>query len=339
MKGSWPSTVRQIPLIRLFSIEISRLLSGLKTIGLLESEKEFKGVNTKASTSGETIGPPAAAEYKDLVAEGADTLHLYPVIKDAPLVEEDLVVYVQVNGSNLTAPEAGLLEARFKSTLDDENVKFNVIEGAADAFKDAIGDDSDVIIGGNNPVNSLGKHADGPTANAGAKHFASTNRKVIISDKCSDAHLDLAKKLYNFVTSDAIEFELTAAFWPKNEDWVTADEETAMIKGMTDHLNTLLGIGETETLLDKYNVTLSTQDVAGTKVANLAADTLALNEGKGVDLIIGCDKNVDEQVGLTGVSKKAVTTDFMAAGRYVALVHDNYLARSIFADYFVELAA
>ena len=44
-------------------MEISNLLSGLKTIGLLESENELRGVRTKASTSGDTIGPPAAAEY------------------------------------------------------------------------------------------------------------------------------------------------------------------------------------------------------------------------------------------------------------------------------------
>ena len=62
-KGSCPSTVRQIPFMRLFSTVISRLLSGLKTIGRLEREKEFNGVRTKASTSGETIGPQAAAEY------------------------------------------------------------------------------------------------------------------------------------------------------------------------------------------------------------------------------------------------------------------------------------
>ena len=174
--------------------------------------------------------------------------------------------------------------------------------------------------------------------NAGAKHFADAPRKVIIRDTVAASHVDLAKDLYNFVKDDAIAFEVTAAFWPKNGDWVTEDEEATMVKGMTDHLNTLLGIGETETLLDKYNVTLSTQDVAGTKVANLSADTLALNEGKGVDLIIGCGGNVDEQEGLIGVENKKVTTDFMAAGRYVALVHDNYLARSIFDNYFVEVS-
>ena len=118
---------------------------------------------------------------------------------------------------------------------------------------------------------------------------------------------------------------------------MTADEETAIIAGMTENLNTLLHIGEEETLLEKYNVKLVTEDVAGTKVANLAASTLALREGKGTDLIIGCGKNVDEQEGLQHVVKKNVLTSFMTANRYVALVNDNVLTRSIFDTYFIEV--
>lgn len=305
--------------------------------------KQFKGFSTTEDGEVELdVAKDAVLKYddvKDLVAEGADSLHLYPVFQDAPVVEDDLVVYVQIN-NGLTFAEAGLLEARFNSTLVDENVKFNVIEGSASEFTEALGDDADVVIGGNNPLKNYKLYdADNyPLVNAGAKHFADATRKVIIRDTVAASHVDLAKDLYNFVKDDAIAFEVTAAFWPKNGDWVTEDEEATMVKGMTDHLNTLLGIGETETLLDKYNVTLSTQDVAGTKVANLSADTLALNEGKGVDLIIGCGGNVDEQEGLIGVENKKVTTDFMAAGRYVALVHDNYLARSIFDNYFVEVS-
>ena len=305
--------------------------------------KIFTGFATSAD--GEVVldvAKDATLKYddvKDLVAEGVKTLDLYPIFENAPVVEDDLVVYVQVNGSNLTLPEAKLLEARFATTLTTEKVKFNIIDGNATAFTDAIGNDSDVIIGGNNPVNNFGKHADGPTANAGAKHFASTNRKVIISDKCTSTHLELAKKLYNFVIADAIEFEVHAAFWPKSDNsWVSVAERAAVLEGMTTQLNTYLGIGNEETLLAKYNVVFTDVDVNvdGNNVADLGAATRALREGKGTDLIIGCGNNVDSDsgAGMTIIDKKDIPTTMVAAGRKVALINENPLAREIFDNYF-----
>ena len=305
--------------------------------------KIFKGFAT--SENGEVVldvAKDATLKYdnvKDLVADGAKKVDLYPIFEDAPVVTEDLVVYVQVNGNNLTLPEAKLLEARFKSTLTTENVKFNIIDGGAADFTAGIGNDSDVIIGGNNPVNNLGKHADGPTANAGAKHFASSNRKVIISDKCTSGHLELAKKLYNFVIADAIEFEVHAAFWPKSDNsWVTVEERAAILAGMTTQLNTYLGITGEETLLSKYNVKFTDVDVNvdGNKVADLGTATRALREGKGTDLIIGCGNNVDASngAGMTIVEKKDIPTTMVAAGRKVALINENPLAREIFDNYF-----
>ena len=275
----------------------------------------------------------------DLVAEGVKTIDLYPVLEAKPVVTEDLVVYVQINGNNLKLPEAKLLEARFNSTLTTEKVKFNFVEGDASTFSGEIGNDSDVIIGGNNPVNNLGKHADGPTANAGAKHFASTNRKVIISDKVSAGHLELAKKLYNFVIADAIEFEVHATFWPKSDNsWVTVEERAAVLAGMTTQLNTHLGITGEDTLLSKYNVKFTDVDVnvTGNKVADLGSATRALREGKGTDLIIGCGGNVDSATGagMTIVEKKDIPTTMVAAGRKVALVNENPLAREIYDNYF-----
>ena len=305
--------------------------------------KIFKGFALTAD--GEVVlevAKDATLKYDDLVslvAEGVKTIDLYPVFAEAPVVADDLVVYVQVNGSNLTLPEAKLLEARFATTLTTEKVKFNVIDGNATTFKDGIGDDSDVIIGGNNPVNSLGKHADGPTANAGAKHFANTSRKVIISDKCSAAHLELAKKLYNFVIADAPEFEVHATFWPKSDNsWVTVDERAAILSGMTTQLNTYMNITGEDTLLSKYNIVFTDVDVSvsGNKVADLGEATRALRDGKGTDLIIGCGNNVDSDSGakMTIVEKKDIPTTMVAAGRKVALVNENPLARELFDNYF-----
>ena len=306
-------------------------------------DKNFKGF---ALTDGGEVAlevtKDATLKYddlKDLVAEGVKTIDLYPVLEAKPVVAEDLVVYVQINGNNLKLPEAKLLEARFNSTLTTEKVKFNFVEGDAATFSGAIGNDSDVVIGGNNPVNNLGKHADGPTANAGAKHFASTNRKVIISDKVSAGHLELAKKLYNFVIADAIEFEVHATFWPKSDNsWVTVEERAAVLAGMTTQLNTYLGITGEDTLLSKYNVKFTDVDVnvTGNKVADLGSATRALREGKGTDLIIGCGGNVDSATGagMTIVEKKDIPTTIVANNRKVALVNENPLAREIYDNYF-----
>ena len=299
--------------------------------------KIFKGFALTAD--GEValdVAKDATLKYdnvKGLVAEGVKKVDLYPVIENAPVVEDDLVVYVQVNGSNLTMAEAKLLEARFNSTLTTEKVKFNIIDGNASAFSGAIGDDSDVIIGGNNPVNNLGKHAEGPTANAGAKHFANTSRKVIISDKCTSAHLELAKKLYNFVIADAIEFEVHAAFWRKGGDWITADEYTALQAGIKGNLETYMGV-EADKLLDTYNIKLTYVDVEGTKVADLGAATNALREGKGTDLVIGCGGNVTSTGLVPTVGIFDIPTTMVAAGRKVGLVKDNCLTRNIVDVYF-----
>ena len=318
------------------------------------ADKQFKGFATTADAEEAQldVAKDAVLKYDDVkafVAEGAHTLDLYPVIKDAPVVAADLVVYVQINGTNLTLPEGKLLEARFKEANPDKNIQFKFEEGDAAGFTEKLGDDADVVIGGNNPLKNYTLY-DGenyPLTNAGAKHFASTNRKVIIRNTVATAHVALAQSLYNFVKADAVEFEVHAAFWPKNGDWVKEAEETAMIAGMTAQLNTYLGITGEDTLLSKYNVKFTTVDVAGTAVASLGADTRALREGKGTDLIIGCGGNVDATsgttAGMTIVEKKSISNDahtFVTANsRYVALVHENPLARAIYDNYFVLPAA
>lgn len=278
-------------------------------------------------------------DLKDLVAEGSSTLDLYPVFEDAPVVEEDLVVYVQVNGSNLTLPEAKLLEARFKATLTDENVKFNIVEGNANTFKAAVGNDADVVIGGNNPVNTFGTDETGPLADTGAKHFANT-RKVIIRDTVASTHKTLAKALYDFLLEEAPAYELHTTFWHKNNEWVTEAERTAITEGITSNVETYLAIGEEETLADKYNVSTTFYTATNTKVADLCTETKALRDGKGTDLIVGCGGNVDNDGNMVIVEKKALGTPFVAASsRYVALVNDNPLAANAYNTYFVVAEA
>ena len=308
--------------------------------------KLFKGFAT--SEDGEVVLDVAKdatlkyADVKGLVAEGANTLDLYPVFAEKPVVLDDLVAYVQVN-SGLKEVEAKLLQARFQAANPDKNIKFNIVEGNATTFKDAIGDDADVVIGGNNPVNNLSKHADGPTANAGAKHFADGSRKVIISAGVAESHLDLAKALYNFVVADATVFEVHTSFWlgKATSDTagsnVTTDEIAAIKAGAQTQLETVMGV-EAGKLEETYNVVLSYYETTKTKVADMGAETRALRDGKGTDLIVGCGGNVDEEGkgDMTIVEKKTLGAPFVAAtGRYVALVNDNVLTRALYDTYFV----
>lgn len=297
----------------------------------------------------------AAITYDDIKSFVTNkAVDLYPIFEANPVVLDDLVVYVQVNGNNLTLPEAKLLEARFNETLTTEKVKFNPVEGDAATFAGAVNQaaDADVIIGGNNPVDPskgyFSAHADGPTANAGAKHFANTSRKIIINGSVKADHLNLAKKLYNFVIADAPEFEVHATYWPKynNSTAVTDEEMTAITAGMTANLKTYLNVGESDTLEGKYNVKLTTvevttsTDAGNNKAADMGEATRALRNGKGTDLIIGCGNNVDSAsgAGMTIVEKKTIPTSIVANNRYVALVRDNGLTRNIYDVLFTVAA-
>lgn len=301
------------------------------------SGKQFKGFALTAD--GEVVlnkAIDAELKYddlKDLVAANASTLDLYPIFE--AVAAEDLIVYVQT-GSNLSEAEAKLLEARFNASLtEDKKVKFNNINASADDFTNSLGTDADVVIGGNTPLKNYTAHADGALKNAGLKHFANASRKVLIKDTVNTAHLDLAKKFYNFVIADATNYVFHATFWTKDHTWVTTDEETAITAAVTARVNTYLGIADTETLLDKYNVTLTFYSATNTKVADLCTETKALQEGKGTDLIIGCGNNVNSDGYMTIVDKKTVDTSIIANNRYVALVRENPLARDVYENYFV----
>ena len=309
-------------------------------------DKNFKGF--ALTSDGEValeVTKDATLKYddlKDLVAEGVKTVDLYPVLEDKPVVLDDLVVYIQT-GSKLSEAEAKLIEARFRDTLTDKSVRFEVNNGDAAGFTTFIEGkgDADVIIGGNNPLKNytLKDGTNFPLANAGAKHFADASRKVVIPATVASGHYDLAKTLYNLVTADATEYEFHYSFWSNGNKWTTEAERATMSAAIEANVKTYLGIGDGETLADKYNVKVTSYLATGTKVADLGTETKALREGKGTDLVIGCGNNIDAtegtSAGMTTVAKKAIGAPFVAAtGRYVALIHENPLAREIYDNYF-----
>ena len=301
----------------------------------------FTGFATTADaeTAELEVGLNAELTYNDvkaLVAEGATTLDLYPVFA---VQENDLVVYVQT-GSNLSDAEAHLLELRFKETLTDEVVKFDFHNANASDYKTYIEakTDADVVIGGNDPLKylTLKDATNYPLTNGGAKHFVSTNRKVAIVNTVAPDHLDLAKDLFDFVTAEAPKYTLKAAFWPqgkKSAIWVTEEEKNNVMIGMGGQLKTYLNVTGEETLLSKYNVEIDGQFMASADfgVAGYAESSLTF----GADLIIGCGTNIDTTAGYEGVPFKAVPTTMIAAGRQVAIPHDNCLTRTIYDNYFV----
>ncbi len=275
-------------------------------------------------------------DVKDLV-EGATSIDLYPIFSEVIVSEDDLVVYVQTN-KNLSVMEASLLQERFIATLEKDNelgIAFYYFDEDAAGFTTEVQAAScvDVIIGGNNPLKNFAAHADGPLANAGAKHFADTSRKVIINANCQ--HLDLAKKLYAFVVADAPAFELHITFWLNANSWITVDELAALKSNITKYFNDCFGLAEGANLLDTYGVTVTTYDATKTKVAELGEETRALRDGAGTDIIIGCGANVTTTGGFDMALVKDIPTSMVAAGRKVALITFNVLALQLFNDFFV----
>ena len=285
--------------------------------------------------------------YAEIVALANDdgTLDLYPVFEDAPVVTDDLVVYVQTS-SSLKEYEAHLLEERFKATLDDDKSLRFVLDGSnASGFAGVVNaaKDADVLIGGNNPVGNgtLGLHAENPSVGNGhITHFAhSDNRKVAISAYCSNDHLALAKTFHAFVLAEAPTFEVHTTFWTKTDNsWVSVEERAAAVAGIRTQLNTYLEIAEDKTLEETYNIQLTFIDITsnGDKAADLGAATNALREGKGTDLIIGCGATVKSKGGVNDVEHKPVDGSFLSEGsRYISLVRENILTRYIYDNLYL----
>lgn len=274
------------------------------------------------------------SDVKSLVEEGQDTLDLYPVFEELP--KEDLVVYVQ--GNYISEAEAKLLESRFKESLtQDQTIKFNYKNTDAAGFKQYVGSDADVIIGGNNPLNSFTLSEGITLANAGSYHFANSSRKIIVPSSVTLSHLDLAKSLYDFVVADAPLYSFHTTFWVNAGKWVSETEVTNIKSGIETRVNTYLGINDGETLLSKYNVKIEFEQPTETKVADLGAVTNAYRDGKGTDLIVGCGENVYTSGKVNIIEKKLINNSSLVAkeDRQVALVLDNCLARDIYENYFV----
>lgn len=186
----------------------SEMKIAMPTITVAE-DKVFKGFATAENGEVALVKAVDAEltynDVKDLVADGATALDLYPVIADKPTENPGLSVYIQVQSKYLTQTEAETLRDRFIAILtkaEAEKVIFHIENANADAFTKIIEDasDVDVVIGGNSPLKNFPLYTETQLANAGPGHFANDSRKVIIHEKAND--IVLAEKLYTFVTMD-----------------------------------------------------------------------------------------------------------------------------------------
>ena len=290
------------------------------------------------------------AMVKSLFVNGAVTLTLYPVFKDAVVATEDLVVYVQINGSFLTEAEAFLIKERFESTLTEpKNIKWEFCKQGADDFKTTITTVLatgyvDVIIGGNSPLKNFEASESGALAVCSTGHFVKDDRRVLISSSSKNA--ELASKLYTYMTTASTEYTLGIEFWRVGK-WVTTTEVSNLKAGITSYVLSYFGVDDEAALLSTYNVKIayyeSGKDGEGnniTAVADLSKEARTLKNGKSVDLIVGAGPNICNKENMPEASEpKAIPTSMVEAGRQVSYINGNLIAKAIYTNYFKETPA
>lgn len=268
--------------------------------------KEFSGWAFTSGAESADIYADLSAEltydsFEDFLAENQTEIDLYPIFSDYEEIISDLVVFLHMdNGSStyITSAEMSLLMDRFTAILEDpKNIEF---QGVCD--KDVAGFNKEVVDAGNVDVVIGGKAIgsktptltfaeNGALAQCGAYHFANTSRYVgIIAES---EHADLAKKLYDFLIADAPAKVLTFAFW-RVGTWVSDARAELIPAEAKAHLNTYFGVDDVQAT---YGIQLSfyTIDPSITKVAALSTATKELRDGAGVEMIIGCGGNVDDE--------------------------------------------
>lgn len=302
-----------------------------------------------------TIAAGVALTYAAIEAllNGASTITLYPVIVEEVIdTTYDLVVYVHVvSSSKISEAEFNLFKDRFAATLTEEkNINYVLYtEGKADPFKAKIeedlaaGETIDVVVGGNNPLSKLvALDTEHGVATCGAGHFADDSRKVVVLNSCASTHVELAKQFYAFMTAEAPVMDLSVAYWHNEHKWVKEEEITAIDAAIKAYVNTYLA---SEDAFTTYKLTYTPYVCTNTKVADLSAETKALNGGKGVGLIVGSGGNAtnDANMGSEIIEHKKVSTTIINAEagkeRYVAICKENSIYRAIYANYFAEAQA
>ena len=305
---------------------------------------------TEGATEAELIKSVGdALDYKEIEAllNGAASLALYPVLIEEVIdANYDLVVYIHVAGSaKINVAEVELLKLRFAESLSEtKNINYVMVEGVdAAGFTERIttdlaaGETIDVVIGGNATTKTLTAIEDAyKNVSCHSTHFESDNRKVIVLQQAATTHVELAKKLYDFVVAEAPAYNLHVAFWTKEYSWVKQEEIAAIKVAVDGHLKGLFGV-ETE-LVDTYKVSVVYYETTNTTVAELSAETKAFNDGKGVGLIVGTGGNAvnEGNMGSAILEQKDCPVSMVAKGRKVSLCEGSYFYRALYDNHFTE---
>ena len=326
------------------------------TIEIPEGHKFLGYATQEEATEAELVfAANTQLAYSDIEAllAGASSIALYPVLKEEVVdTNYDLVVYIHVAGSvKINMAEVELLKLRFEASLaETKNINYVIVEGvdaagfAARINEDlAAGETIDVVIGGNATTKTLTALEDAyKNASCNTTHFDSDNRKVIVLQQAATAHVELAKQLYDFLLAEAPEYKLHIAFWTKEYTWVTEAEIAAIKEAIDSHLKGLLEPeAEEAELATAYNISVAYYETVATKVAELSAETKALNEGKGVGLIIGTGGNATDEanMGSAIIEQKDCPISIVAKGRKVSLCEASYFYSELYNNYFAEPAA
>ena len=323
----------------------------------VEDGYKFLGyaLTSDATEADITIAAGQTLTYKQVeeLLNGATTLTLYPVIIQEIVDENyDLVVYIHAtSSSNISVSEVELYKARFEATLTEKkNINYVVVtEGAADDFAAVVNADIaagkavDVVIGGNKSfANLVALDETHAITNCDPSHFNSSNRKVIVSNSCASTHEELAKQLYAFSTTEAPEYAVSVAYWAnlgKSTPWVSEAEIDAINAGIQAHINALFEVVVEEGKEDAfaiYNLSYSYYVCESSAVADLSAETKALNDGNGVGLIVGTGGNATNEanMGTAIIEQKDCPTTIVANNRKVAICNDSYIYAELYQTYF-----
>ena len=323
----------------------------------VEDGYKFLGyaLTSDATEADIAIGAGQTLTYKQVeeLLNGATTLTLYPVIIQEIVDENyDLVVYIHAtSSSNISVSEVELYKARFEATLTEKkNINYVVVtEGAADDFAAVVNADIaagkavDVVIGGNKSfANLVALDETHAITNCDPSHFNSSNRKVIVSNSCASTHEELAKQLYAFSTTEAPEYAVSVAYWAnlgKSTPWVSEAEIDAINAGIQTHINALFEVVVEEGKEDAfaiYNLSYSYYVCESSAVADLSAETKALNDGNGVGLIVGTGGNAinEANMGTAIIEQKDCPTTIVANNRKVAICNDSYIYAELYQTYF-----
>ena len=140
------------------------------------------------------------------------------------------------------------------------------------------------------------------------------------------------------MTTEAPELSLSIAFWPnptKKTPWITEEEMVAIETGIKTHINTLFGV---EDAFTTYNISISFYACESSSVADLSAETKALNDGKGVGMIVGTGGNATDEgnMGSAIIEQKDIPTTIVENDRKVAICDNNSIYQDIYDNYFAE---